>query len=193
MRLANLYLTCLPVILSGILNMVFTKTRFYARHHSPMDRGFCLPDGKRLFGDNKSWTGFVSMIVLCTLTQLLCGGLIQLLGWEGYNDFYRVHANTPGYNLLIGALTGFVYMICELPNSFIKRRLDIAPGKTKKSPLGVLFFLIDQIDSLLGVMLVIVLFARLTALDYLEYLLVGGLTHAFLNVSLYLLKIRRNV
>ena len=36
------------------------------------------------------------------------------------------------YNLLIGALLGLFYALFELPNSFLKRRLDIKPGKTIK-------------------------------------------------------------
>lgn len=192
MRIAELYLTGLSVILAGVLNMVFTKTGFYKRHNSPIDRGICLSDGKRLFGDNKTWAGFISMIVLCTLLQLLCGALNSAAGWEGHNDLYRVYANTPLYNLLIGFLFGLAYALLELPNSFIKRRLNIDPGKTKKSLVGALFFVIDQIDSMIGVTLVIYLFSDIPPIGYFQYLLMGGVNHALINAILYLVKIRRN-
>ena len=54
-----------PLILGGIANMVFTKTKFYKKHASPMDKGKVWKDGKRVFGENKTWIGFVSMIIFC--------------------------------------------------------------------------------------------------------------------------------
>lgn len=193
MRILELYLTGLSVILAGVFNMLFTKTGFYKRHKSPIDRGYCLSDGKRLFGDNKTWVGFLSMIVLCTVLQLLCGALSSAAGWDAHNDLYRVYGNTPLYNLLIGFLFGLAYAVFELPNSFIKRRLNIEPGKTKKSLVGALFFGIDQIDSMIGVVLIIYLFSDIPPFGYFEYLLMGGVGHALINAILYLVKIRRNI
>ena len=193
MRIPEMYLTALPVILAGILNMVFTKTKFYRRHNRPMDGGRCLSDGRRIFGENKTWVGFFSMILLCALFQILVGLLLAAFGGESHNDLYRVYDNRLVYNLAVGFSLGLTYVLLELPNSFLKRRLDIAPGQTRKSPLGALFFLIDQIDSLIGVMGLICLFSHLGLIEYLEYLLLGGVTHAFLNITLYLMKIRRNI
>ena len=44
---------------------------------------------------------------------------------------------------------GVTAMLGELPNSFVKRRLDIAPGKTTSGVLAVLFYVWDQIDLLM--------------------------------------------
>jgi len=38
-------------------------------------------------------------------------------------------------NALVGFALGFAYVLFELPNSFIKRRLDIAPGKQANNAL----------------------------------------------------------
>ena len=94
---------------------------------------------------------------------------------------------------MAGALFGFVYVLFELPNSFLKRRLDIQPGKTAQGGKGALFFVIDQIDSLLGVMLLLVLLAGITPVQYFQYILLGAVTHLALNAVLYTLKTRRNL
>jgi CDP-archaeol synthase len=39
----------------------------------------------------------------------------------------------------------------ELPNSFLKRRLGIAPGRQRRSPGGALFSLYDQADFVLAI------------------------------------------
>jgi len=50
-----------------------------------------------------------------------------------------------------GLLLGIGYSIGELPNSFLKRQLDIAPGTLASGARGVFFWLVDQLDSVAGV------------------------------------------
>lgn len=191
--MADMYFTMLPLMLGGVVNMIFTKTALYRRYRRPMDGGKCCRDGKRLFGDNKTWVGFFSMILFCTLLQLLFGLLCRLGGLEGHCDYYRLQDNTLSYNLLIGFLTGLVYMLSELPNSFLKRRLNIADGKTEKGRKGRLFFVIDQIDSLVGVMLLVYLFSGIPLTRYFLYVVLGGITHIAINAGLYRMKVRKNL
>jgi len=191
--IVDIYITTLPLIAGGIANMIFTKTTLYKNHRYPIDGFKNYKDGKRIFGDNKTWIGFFSMIIFCIIFQVLFGILFNELSISQCNDLYIVNENTITFNFLIGCLIGFVYMISELPNSFIKRRLDIKSGKTDKGIKGVIFFMIDQIDSLIGVMFVIYLFSDFTILKYFGYVIVGGFTHIAINLILYLLKIRRNI
>lgn len=193
MLILNMYITTLPVILSGILNMVFTKTKVYKKYNFPIDKNKYLADGKRIFGDNKTWIGFASMIFICIAVQLLWGSVARLSGLDAHNELYHLHQNRFSYNLLIGALWGLVYMLLELPNSFIKRRLDIEPGKTKKSAVGAVFFVIDQIDSLIGVAAVIYFFSDISFVKCLGYIALGGITHIVVNLILFKLKVRRNL
>ncbi len=190
--IGSMYLTMSSVIVGGILNMVFTKTPLYRKHCSPIDRGRTLKDGKRLFGDNKTWTGFFSMIVFTCAAQIIKGLILSACGGEQLDEFYLRHENTPVYNMSIGAALGFIYMLFELPNSFIKRRIDIPPGKTVRGVRGAAFFIYDQIDSLIGVMLLLVLVSGISWGKYLLYILLGGVTHIAINLLLYLIKVRRN-
>ncbi|MBQ8966888.1 CDP-archaeol synthase [Ruminococcus sp.] len=193
-QLAEMYVTLMGLIMAGIMNMIFTKTPYFKKSHPPMDGGRNFRDGRRIFGDNKSWKGFWGMTVCCGISQT-AWGLISRLSptLTARNRLYQVSENTLLYNLAIGLLFGFVYVLFELPNSFIKRRLDITPGKTAKGGLGVLFFIIDQIDSLLGVTLCLAIICGFSFWEYWAYILVGGLTHIVINLSLYALRIRRNV
>lgn len=193
MLILDMYATTFPVILSGVFNMIFTKTSVYKKYKTPIDGYKYLSDGKRLFGDNKTWIGFFAMIVFCIVTQLVWGFILKTLELETHNELYHIHANQSVYNLLIGFLFGFTYVLFELPNSFVKRRLDIEPGKTQNSTVGIVFFMIDQIDSLIGVMAVIYLFSDISFFKYLGYIALGGLTHIGINFILFKFKIRRNL
>lgn len=183
----------LPLILAGIANMFFTKTSIYCRHRAPIDGGRVLGDGKRIFGNNKTWIGFFSMIVFCTVFQMIYGVFCDFFNLNLYGDVYLVYDNTVWFNLLFGSMTGFVYMLFELPNSFIKRRLSIRDGKTEKGWKGGFFFLYDQIDSLIGVMFLLYLCSDLTVIQYILYVLLGGATHLVINFLLYIVKVRRNL
>ena len=186
MVVLKMFVTILPVILGGIANMLFCKSAFYKSHRKPLDNGFCLKDGKRLFGDNKTITGFLSMIVFCSLFQVLIG----LTGLP--DDMYTRYENTVIFNIYAGALLGFMYMLFELPNSFLKRRLGIEAGKTVKSDIRAVFLIIDRIDSVTGIALVICILSGKPHL-FLPYILLGGLTHLFVNLTLLKLKVRRNL
>lgn len=191
--LSGMYLTMSPLICGGIANMLFTKTRWYRQCKAPIDGGKRWKDGERIFGDNKTWIGFVSMIVVCTAFQIFCGWICKQYSLNEMNDLYRSQPNTVGVNALFGATVGFVYMLCELPNSFLKRRLRIEPGKTGRGAVGILFFVIDQIDSLVGVMLVLLLVAQISVVKYVAYVLVGAVTHIGINLLLYISKVRKHI
>lgn len=189
----NIYLTMMPLIFAGIFNMIFTKTNLYKKNKFPIDFGRNFVDGKRLFGDNKTYIGFISMVLFCILFQVIWGKMASYFNFENNNELYLIYDNTIHFNILVGFLFGFTYMICELPNSFIKRRINIIPGKTDKGIKGILFFVIDQIDSLIGVFFVLMLLNNMSFYRYLLYLFIGALTHIVINLILFCLKIRRNV
>jgi CDP-2,3-bis-(O-geranylgeranyl)-sn-glycerol synthase len=54
-----------------------------------------------------------------------------------------------------GFMVGAAAMMAELPNSFLKRQLGIGAGQAGRGVLGFLFYVIDQVDMLLGVWLVL--------------------------------------
>ena len=173
--------------------MIFAKTKAYNKYRFPIDCYKNAWDKKRIFGDNKTWIGFFSMIFFCTLFQLIHGILCNWLNINQYNDLYKINENTLLLNVIFGFLIGMAYMLCELPNSFIKRRIGISSGKTDKGIKGVTFFIVDQIDSLIGVMFVLYLFSNFTMWKYIGYVALGAITHIAINLTLYFAKVRKNV
>ena len=188
----DLYVTAMPVLLGGVENMLFTKTPLYKNHRTPIDGGKTWRDGKRIFGENKTRIGFGSMVALTAASQVGWGALCKRKGWNALHDIYRVRENTLALNLVSGTLYGLAYAACELPNSFLKRRLDIRPGKTGRGAVGAACFVFDQIDSLLGVFLVLKSFSGISWARYLQYICLGAGTHVGVNYAMYKLHIRKN-
>ncbi|MGQ7462153.1 CDP-archaeol synthase [Streptococcus suis] len=177
----------MPLILAGIANMIFCRSTILRSCNRPMDSGKILADGRPLFGANKTWKGFLGMIVFTSFFQLIWFSLLSDSSLHFYPKEFTiwVHAG-------IGALLGFTYVTCELPNSFLKRRLAIAPGKKAQHSWAWCFIWIDQIDSLLGCVAILALFIPMTLPLYIFYVLLGGITHLIINRCLYVLKLRKN-
>jgi CDP-2,3-bis-(O-geranylgeranyl)-sn-glycerol synthase len=135
-----------------------------------MDFGRSFVDGKRIFGNNKTFRGFffgwgVGIGV----------GLLEGMAF-GFGNFPVV------FSLLIplGALLG------DLTGAFIKRRLNIAPGG--------LFPLVDQVDFVVGAVL-ISLPLGLPSWSWqvgVTVLLITPPIHLFTNFCAYKLKLKKN-
>jgi CDP-2,3-bis-(O-geranylgeranyl)-sn-glycerol synthase len=109
----------------------------------PLDGGRTFR-GRRVLGDNKTWRG-----ALCMTTGVVVATVV-LWQWDWWLDQLpgAVRASTP---LLVGFLIGLGTVLGELPNSFLKRQLDIAPGSRRRSPGGVALAILDQGDLVLGI------------------------------------------
>lgn len=191
MIILKMYITMIPVIIAGILNMLFVKTPLYKRLNRPIDGGGTLRDGKRVFGENKTWAGFFGMIVFGAASQVLWG--LVCTGFPELCPIYSCFGNTPLFNLAAGAAMGFTYVLFELPNSLVKRRLDIPSGKTLRSFKGSVFFVVDQVDSLFGVAGVFAMLFPMTVREYFAYILLGAGTHIAVNSILFATRIRKNI
>ena len=137
----------LAFLVAGAVQSCWLRSSWSARFQVPLDLGRTL-GGKRIFGENKTWRGFLGMVPAAGLAFVgwrvvfasLSPGLERAL-WP----------LSPGAYGLLGCWVGFGFMAGELPNSFIKRRLGIAPGA---APAGgwarVVCFALDRCDSILG-------------------------------------------
>jgi uncharacterized membrane protein YedE/YeeE len=77
---------------------------------------------------------------------------LALTRWPAYRDALPDDvADAPA--LLWGALVGLGVVVGELPNSFLKRRMDIAPGTQRRGGVGVALIVLDQADLVPGVWL----------------------------------------
>jgi CDP-diglyceride synthetase len=184
----------LPVILAGISNMVFVKLPVLGFLRKPMDGGKVLKDGGRLFGDNKTWKGFLGMIVLTSLWMGVVGLLCRSLDWADRASLVRYREFVFPYSeWFYGALWGLGYVLFELPNSFMKRRLRIEPGKNKEGRLKFLFMFIDQADSAVGIVVFLFLFRRPSLLEVVLIFVIGSGLHYVINVLLYLARLKKQM
>ena len=185
------YVSLMPIIITGLLNAIFCKTSFLQFLKVPIDGGKVLKDGERLFGQNKTWKGFIGTPTICMIVFPIWGLICSINNsMSSLCCFYWENENTLLYNLVIGGLIGLVYAILELPNSYIKRRMRINSGKRVNGAVGFLFKVYDQIDSIIGIVLIMVLAGNMPMEMYLFYIIEGGITHLMLNCLLYGLRLR---
>lgn len=171
--------------------MLFTKTSFYKKHRYPIDGFRGLKDGRRIFGDSKTYVGFLSMMCFTAVLQIIWGLISAYSKLDIYNDLYIRYENSIWLNAVAGLLFGASYMLLELPNSFIKRRLDISDSQRGSRLKSTVFFIMDQVDSMLGVITVLWIYAGFGFFRYMAYIFMGALTHLMVNLILIALKIRR--
>lgn len=71
----------------------------------PLDFGYRLKDGERLFGDHKTWRGLIAGTAACSVAGCLVG-----------------------VGSLVGAAAGLLALVGDATTSAIKRRLGRPPG-----------------------------------------------------------------
>ncbi len=109
----------------------------------PLDGGATVR-GRRLFGDNKTWRGAVVIVAGVVVATVL---LRQWDWWWGELPSGLRDAGP----LLYGALLGLGVVLGELPNSLLKRQLDVPPGAQS----NLLLTIYDQADFVLVVWLLL--------------------------------------
>lgn len=188
-----MYITLIPPIIAGILTMIWCKLSILKKIQIPIDFGKNFVDKKRIFGNNKTWKGLLGYIIFNIASTIIWGLLCDLFNINKLNFFYINYQNTLSLNILIGFLLGLSYALFELPNSFLKRRLNISPGKNPEGLKKVLFIFLDQADSVFGCCLIVCLFYNLGIKLYIIYVFIGAFTHIILNMILYFLRLRKNM
>jgi CDP-diglyceride synthetase len=133
-----------------------------------MDGGKTLKDGKRIFGDNKTWKGFIGMIALTSISA-----------WLFWRSMFA-------HSYLYGMWIGFAYVLFELPNSFIKRRA----GKRSGENGGFIQTFFDQADSAIGCTLFLSLVYPLAWHEIVWMIIIATGTHYMFNVLLFYAKLR---
>lgn len=143
--------------------------------------------GHRLFGDSKTWRGvFVAVLgsIVAVALQRAIGHVvpaaIQIV------DYAKVDP------VSFGAAMGGGAMLGELPNSFVKRQVGIAPGATARGWKAAVFYVWDQVDLLTGVWPAILLWVRPSGLLVAGSFAVALLVHPLVALVGYAIGARRS-
>ena len=175
----------LPLLGAALLHGVCMKRGWFAFLARPIDGGRTLR-GRPLFGHSKTWRGPILVAIGAGAVFALQQRVLHSIGAIAAIEVVD-YASLP---LWFGVAAGAVAELAELPNSFTKRQLGIAPGHTASGALSVLFYLWDQLDLLIGWWLVCAAFVPLTPMRVaVSVLLVAGV-HPLLTWIGYLLGMR---
>lgn len=123
-------------------------------------------DGERVLGNHKTFRGFFS--------GLLAGGMAGAV----CSYVFSTNLLTVAIPASLGALLG------DLAGAFVKRRLKIKPG----GPLPVL----DQLDFVVGALILVSLFSPISLPVVLILLLVTPPIHFLTNLGAYALGLKDN-
>jgi len=152
-----------PVVVAKVMKL------FGLRRH-PIDFGKNFIDGRRIFGDSKSWEGFASGIIIGTLTSFL-QSLHPIIDSINITVSY-------GFISSLGAMTG------DLMGAFIKRRLGLKPGE----PLPI----VDQLMFIVVAMMLAISLGliEITLLDFIFILVITFALHVLTNALAYLIHLK---
>ena len=158
----------LPAAASNAAPIFAAKIPALKKFDAPIDGGKQI-GGQDIFGSHKTWRGFVAGIIVST-TILFIQQLL-MMQTEAFSFVEIDYAALPvlllGPAFAIGALGG------DLLESFLKRRIGIASGKSW------LFF--DQIDYVVGSVFVSLFFVILPAAVYVWIFVFWFLMHLLIS------------
>ena len=174
-----------PLLPGALLSAVVLRYDLWPWLKRPIDGGTTFRE-RRLFGDNKTWRGIFCMVVGCMFAVAIQkyaigdkAGALAIIDYEKANAF------------LLGAALGLGTMLGELPNSFVKRQLGIAPGQTARGALGLVFYVWDQVDLLFVAWPFLLFWVRPGwPLVLISFVLIFAL-HQFISLIGYLIGVRQ--
>jgi CDP-2,3-bis-(O-geranylgeranyl)-sn-glycerol synthase len=166
-------------VIAGTAQTAWFRSPSSRRFAQPLDAGLTLR-GRRLFGENKTLRGFVVMVpasaAAFALLAMLAGDPPALGLWP---------LSIPGY-AMAGAVAGLGFMAGELPNSFVKRQLDIMPGDAPRRPIAsVCQFAVDRLDSGIGMLVALNLLVAVPWRTAAVVLVVGPFIHWTFSVVMF--------
>jgi len=171
----------LAFLLAGIPHTAWLSSRISRRFGIPLDFG-AMWRGKRILGDHKTARGLVVMIPAAGGTFFVLGAILH-----AYPALLaRVWPLSPASYAVLGTGAGLGFMLGELPNSFVKRRLDIPPGAPAVQPiLRPVFFLADRVDSIIGMLIAVSLMVPTPWQTWLYMALLGPGLHWLFSAILH--------
>jgi hypothetical protein len=169
-----------PVVVAAIVHVIVLKFHWLESLRIPLD-GRATWRGRRVFGDNKTIRGAVVMIGVSMIVAVLQGTL-RMPALE-YFDYGATNL------LLLGFLLGLGFVVGELPNSFIKRQLGVAPGAHG----GRWHAVADQLDSVIGGLVVVSIIWVAPLRVWLIAMILGTGLHIAVNSLFVLLGVKRRI
>ncbi len=173
--IASLYFF-LPGGLANCAPVLTRKFRCLAFLGKPVDGGK-MWKGKPLFGKNKTWRGLIMGAVFGVVVGLIQYAVQDSVSWLQLFEYSLVDGVVIGFLLGLGALLG------DLGESFVKRRLNRAPGAP--------FVPFDQIDLVVGGLILVSIYIILPWQVWVSLLIIMVPVHFLFNLLGYGLKLQK--
>ena len=125
----------LPAYMANALPLHFVRIPYLRDFSTPVDFGWTF-QGKRIFGNGKTWRGLIFGVLGGTLIALL-----QIYFQGGAVGFFRT-ATLPEMTLQLGFMLSLGALVGDLIGSFVKRQAGFKRGE--HAPL------LDQLDFVFG-------------------------------------------
>lgn len=171
---------------AGFMHSAWLRAPVSRRLMMPLDGGRTLR-GRRIFGDNKTVRGFVVMVPGAALAFWALSQIVLAAGLPA-EALWPLSA---GGFVVLGAWAGLGFMLGELPNSFVKRQLGVAPGDAPRSaPMRLVSFVVDRVDSILGMLTAVSIAAPTPWLTWVWVLLIGPVVHLGFSTLLFRLGVK---
>jgi CDP-diglyceride synthetase len=185
--LARALFIVVAFVLAGLAHSAWLGSRWSRALLIPLDGGLRVR-GRRVFGDNKTVRGFVVMIPAAAFAFWALSAVLSAAAPSVASSLWAISSREYA---VLGAWAGLGFMLGELPNSFIKRQLDVAPGQAPRGRTAALFsFVVDRLDSIIGMLLAITLVVPTPWLTWLFVILIGPAIHLAFSVLLYRLGVK---
>ncbi len=181
------------MVLAAVCNMLWVRLPLVRRINRPLDGNRCWTDGRPLLGSHKTWLGFVGMPAWSAVWMVIFSIVNAGLDWASSLDLFSSASWDLPAALVNGAVWGSGYVLAELPNSFVKRRLEIGPGQTASGLVGMAFIFCDQADSVVGCLVSMHYFYRPGLGELFLIFVLGTAIHYLVNVLLYLLGLKKQM
>ncbi len=165
----------LPAGAANAAPILAAKLPYLSTFNATLDHGRYFK-GKRIFGENKTWRGLFTGILVAVLIIYAQ----QLINRNTYLYFIPPQAENYLFNspLLLGLFFGAGALLGDAVESFFKRQKNVAAGKT--------WFPFDQTDYIIGGCLAAALVVRLELAQYAVILAVWFVMHLVFSYIGYL-------
>ena len=162
----HILIVLVPLLLTSVLHMVVVKKDWL--------QTLKIPIWQAGFGSNKTWRGVAFVPTTNAIFVMAVSWLFQF---------------NVSYPFFLGYVLGLSYLLFELPNSFLKRRLGIKAGGHHETH-EYLFYFLDKTDSSFGVTLTYTMITGISLWMAAELFLINSATHVFVAFILVKLKIK---
>lgn len=178
----------LAMSLAGIAHLIWLRSPAADRLGWPVDGGLQFR-GKRIFGDNKRLCGFCVLPFAAVFAFMGFAMVAQVLPEPVGAALWGLSVAEYG---ALGFVSGLAFLLAELPNSFFKRQMDIAPGDTTTRPrLKWVTLVADRFDSVIGCLIALSLLVTVPPVTWFWVLVLGAAIHALFSVAMHALGLKR--